>query len=57
MNPLDLIEAAHGLTGAAELVRAYYVALVGTGFTEEEAMALTIAWQTAMLATAPRNES
>lgn len=49
MNPLDLIEAAHAMAGFAGTIRTYYVALIEQGFTEDEAMALTVSWQSSLI--------
>jgi hypothetical protein len=48
LTPEQVIELKHSLAGMAELVRGYFQDLRGQGFTEEQALRLTIAWQTAI---------
>jgi hypothetical protein len=45
-------QALRGVADVARLVRAYYAALVEAGFAVEEALALTLAYQTTILQSA-----
>lgn len=50
LSPEDVIELKHGLAGLAEVVWGYYSELKKQGFSDEQALRLTIGWQRSMYA-------
>ena len=44
-DPLDEIEVNRAMANIAAILRAYYTALIDEGFTADEALRITIAYQ------------
>jgi hypothetical protein len=51
-DPLNQIEATHGMDGTAQMLGAYFKALQREGFKRSEAMQLVLSWQAGVLVNA-----
>jgi len=49
MSPEEVVELKHSLKGMAELLWSYFKELRNQGFDKQEALAITIGWQRAIL--------
>lgn len=56
VNPQDVIELKHALTGVAEILSGYLKDLTEEGFSREEALRIVIAYQYVTFGSPPSND-